>query len=138
MCVKPKSGEKVVPVRCRPVSYPCPTCGRRGHRKRLRGAYEKPLRQAGPNRILDDGLNVERTRKAMNRAFLLELSNDFIYKCLDWGLTQLNETQRRRETLKHFSGYLNIDELHLGDYTLLLATDPLTDRVVGHRLVKVN
>jgi Transposase len=34
--------------------------------------------------------------------------------------------------------YLNIDELHLGDYTLLLATDPLADRVVGYRLVKIN
>ena len=180
MSVKPKPGEKVVAVRCRPETYPCPTCGRRGHRKRRldrfvrsiaygavvwlhvlyaeytaqcdcrktfrscpsnvcpRADYDNLVRQAVLNRILDDGLNVERTRKAMKRDFLLELSNDFIYKCLDWGLTQLNESQLRRKALKHFSGYLNIDELHLGDYTLLLATDPLTDRVVGHRLVRVN
>ena len=29
MCVKPKPGEKVVPVRCQPKTYPCPLCGRR-------------------------------------------------------------------------------------------------------------
>ena len=49
MCVKPKPGEKVVPVRCQPETYPCPTCGRHGHRKRrldrfLRSlAYGRPL-----------------------------------------------------------------------------------------------
>jgi Transposase len=40
--------------------------------------------------------------------------------------------------LKHFSGYLCIDELHLGEHTLLLATDPIADRVIGYRLVKIN
>jgi hypothetical protein len=180
MCMKPKPGEKVVPVRCRPESYPCPTCGRRGHRKRLldryvrsiaylkviwlhvryaeytarcdcrktfrscppnicpRADYDNLIREAVLNHILDDGLNVERTRKAMKRDFLLDLSCDFIYSCLDWGLTRRNESQQRRIALEHFSGYLNIDELHLGDYTLLLATDPIADRVVGYRLVKIN
>src|SRR5206468_9246795 len=36
------------------------------------------------------------------------------------------------------SGYLCVDELHLGDYTLLLATDPIADRVVGYSLVRIN
>jgi hypothetical protein len=40
--------------------------------------------------------------------------------------------------LKHFGGFVCVDELHLGDYTLLLATDPLSDRVIGYRLVLVN
>jgi hypothetical protein len=31
-----------------------------------------------------------------------------------------------------------LDELHLGEYTLLLATDPIADRIVGYRLVKIN
>jgi hypothetical protein len=31
-----------------------------------------------------------------------------------------------------------IDELHRGDYTLLLATDPLADQVGGFLLVKTN
>jgi hypothetical protein len=180
MCMKPKRGEKVVPVRCRPVSYPCPTCGRHGHRKRLldryvrsigyktvvwlhvfyaqysarcdcrktfrscppnicpKADYDNAVREAVLNRILDDGMNAERTRKAMKRDFLLDLSIGFIYDCLDWGLTRLSEAQQRCVAREHFSGCLNIDELHLGDYTLLLATDPIADRVVGYRLVKIN
>jgi hypothetical protein len=180
MCVKPKPGEKVVPVRCQPKTYPCPTCGRHGHRKRRldrfvrsldygrplwlhlfyaeytarcdcrksfrscppnlvpKADYDNLVRQAVLNRILDDGLNVERTRNAMKRDFLLELSSGFIYDCLDWGLTRLNQAQQRRLALKHFSGYLCIDELHLGEYTLLLATDPVSDRIIGYRLVKIN
>src|SRR6266568_8992595 len=116
MCVKPKPGEKVVPIYCRPTSYPCPTCGRRGHRKRRLDRYVRPIaylqvvwlrvfyaeytarcdcrksfrscppgitpkadydnlvRQAVLNRILDDGLNAERTRACMERDFLLKLS----------------------------------------------------------------
>jgi Transposase len=180
MCVKPKRGEKVVPVRCRPESYPCPTCGRRGHRKRRldryvrsiayetvlwlhvfyaeytarcdcrksfrscppeitpRVEYDNLVRQAVLNRILDDGLNVERTRDCMKRDFLLELSTGFIYDCLDWGLARLCLAEPRRLARKHFSGFVCIDELHLGDYTLLLATDPIADRVIGHCLVRVN
>ena len=34
MCMKPQPGEKIAKVHCRPKSYPCPSCGRRGHRKR--------------------------------------------------------------------------------------------------------
>jgi hypothetical protein len=180
MCVKPKPGEKVVPVRCRPESYPCPTCGRRGHRKRRlhryvrsiaygrvlwlhvfyaeytarcdcrksfrscppevapKAEYDNLVREAVLNRILDDGLNVERTRACMERDFLLKLSTGFIYKCLDWGLARLCQAEQRRLARKHFSGFVCIDELHLGDYTLLLATDPITDRVIGHCLVRVN
>ena len=43
MCVKPKAGEKVVPVRCQPKTYPCPTCGRRGHRKRRLDRFVRSL-----------------------------------------------------------------------------------------------
>src|SRR5438067_8604793 len=180
MCVKPQPGEKVVAVRCQPKTYPCPTCGRRGHRKRRLNRYVRSLdygrvlclhvfyaeytarcdcrkyfrswvpnscpkpdydtlvREAVLNRILDDGLNVQRTIAAMKRDFLLELSSGFVYDCLDWGLARLNQAPQRLLALKHFSGYLSIDELHLGDYTLLLATDPLSDRVIGYRLVLVN
>jgi hypothetical protein len=180
MCVKPLPGEKVVAVRCQPKTYPCPSCGRRGHRKRRldrfvrslayaqvvwlhvlyaeytarcscrksfrscpanicpKAEYDNLVREAVLNRILDDRLNVERTRSAMKRDFLLELSSGFIYDCLDWGLARLSQSQQRRLALEHFSGYLSIDELHLGDHTLLLATDPISDRIVGYRLVKVN
>src|SRR3954463_4644046 len=164
MCVFPR--EKVIPVRCQPKTYPCPTCGRHGRRKRRldrfvrslayrqvvrlhvfyaedrarcdcrksfrsrppdlvpKADYDNLVRAAVLNRILDDGLNVERTRAAMRRDFLLELSSGFIYDCLDWGLTRLCLAEHRRRAKKQFSGVLCIDELHLGDYTLLLATDP--------------
>jgi Transposase len=180
MCVKPKPGEKVVPVRCQPKTYPCPTCGRRGHRKRRlnrfvrsldygrvlwlhvfyaqysarcdcrksfrswvpnscpRADYDNIVRQAVLNRILDDALNVERAIAAMKRDFLLELSTGFVYDCLRWGLARLNPVEQRRLALEHFSGFVCIDELHLGELTLLLATDPIADRVIGYRLVKIN
>jgi len=180
MCGKPNPGEKITKVSCRPKSYPCPTCGQRGHRKRRLNRYVRSLaygtalwlhvcyaeyrarctccktfrscppdlcpkadydnlvRQAVLNRILDDGLNVARTQAAMKRDFLLELSTGFIYDCLQWGLSQTNQTQQRRLALAHFSGILCIDELHLGAFTLLLATDPIADRVIGSCLVRIN
>src|SRR5215212_7624361 len=100
--------------------------------------YDEAVRQAVLGRLLDDGLNVERTRAAMKRDFLLELSSGFVYDCLDWGLTRLNEAQQRRAARQTFSGVLCIDELHLGEHTLLLATDPISDQIIGYRLVRVN
>jgi hypothetical protein len=44
----------------------------------------------------------------------------------------------RRWVLEHFSGTLCVDELHLGHYTLLLATDPLGDFPVAFALVDAN
>src|SRR5207302_1090359 len=58
--------------------------------------------------------------------------------CLQWGLARLGQVEQRRSALKHFSGIICIDELHLGEHTLLLATDPIADRIIGYRLVKVN
>jgi hypothetical protein len=180
MCVKPQPGEKVIPIRCQPKAYPCPTCGRRGHRKQRhdrfvrsigyqqvvwlhvfyaeyrarcdcrktfrscpaqitpQADYDNLVRQAVLNHILDDGLNVERTRACMERDFLLKLSPGFIYDCLDGGLSQLNPAVQRRFSRDQFSGTLCVDELHLGKYTLLLATDPIADRIVGYSLVRVN
>jgi hypothetical protein len=180
MCEKPKAGEKVVPIRCQPKSYPCPNCGVRGHRKRRhdryvrsmaygqvvwlhvfyaaytarcncckyfrswvpgiepKADYDNLIREAVLNRILQDGMNVERTIAAMKRDFLLDLSSGFVYSCLKWGLARLCLGEQRRVALEHFSGTACIDELHLGEFTLLLATDPITDRIIAHRLVRVN
>ena len=44
----------------------------------------------------------------------------------------------RRKVLEHFSGTLCVDELHLGRFTLLLATDPLSDLPVAFALVAAN
>jgi hypothetical protein len=100
--------------------------------------YDNLVRQAVLNRILEDGLNVERTRKAMRRDFLLEISSGFVYDCLDWGLARLNQAKQRQAALRGFSGVLCLDELHLGEHTLLLCTDPIADRVIGYLLVRVN
>jgi transposase-like protein len=40
--------------------------------------------------------------------------------------------------LEHFSGTLCLDELHLGQFTLLLATDPIRDLPVAFALVSAN
>jgi hypothetical protein len=74
----------------------------------------------------------------MKRDFLLDLSTGFVYDCLDWGLARQNLAQQRRLARANFSGIPCLDELHLGEYTLLLATDPIADRVVGHCLVRIN
>jgi hypothetical protein len=100
--------------------------------------YDNLVREAVLNRILDDGLNVQRTIAAMKRDFLLELSSGFIYDCLDWGMARLSQVDQRRASREQFSGVLCVDELHLGEHTLLLATDPITDRVIGHCLVRIN
>jgi hypothetical protein len=177
---KPQPGEKVVPVRCQPLTYPCPTCGHHGHRRHRydrfvrslaygqvlwlhvfyaeytarcdcrkyfrscppqvcpKAEYDNLVREAILNRILDDGLNVQRTLAAMKRDFLLELSSGFLYDCLTWGLARLSQASQRRRNSKQFSGVLGVDELHLGEYTLLLATDPISDRVIGYSLVWIN
>jgi hypothetical protein len=90
------------------------------------------------DRLLSDGLNVQRTKVAMKRDFHLELSEGFIYDCLDWQLRQLNLPEHRRRTLERFSGTLCVDEIHLGKYTVLLATDPHADEVIGFALVRAN
>jgi Transposase len=167
-------------VRCAPKTHPCPTCGKRGRRKRHlrrrirslayrqeafldvryaeyrsrcgcrkffrswpidvppRSDYDESVRSAVLDRLLDDGLNVERTRACMKRDFLLDLSSGFVYDCLDWQLARLNLGERRRRTLEYFSGTLCVDELHLGKHTLLLATDPISDEVIAFALVSVN
>jgi hypothetical protein len=100
--------------------------------------YDGAVRQAVLDRILLDGLNVERTRQALRRDFLLELSEGFVYDCLRWKVAQLDLAPHRRLVLQKFSGTLCVDELHLGAYTLLLATDPLADLPVAFALVSAN
>jgi hypothetical protein len=103
-----------------------------------KAGYDGLVRQAVLDRILEDGLNVERTLAAMQRDFFLKLSQGFVYDCLRWRIAQLDLAVHRQRVLQVFSGTLCIDELHLGRFTLLLATDPLTDLPVGFALVRRN
>jgi hypothetical protein len=100
--------------------------------------YDATVRQAVLDRLLRDRLNVEQTKAAMQRDFLVSLSDSFLYDCLRWQLTRIDLSQHRQMVLKRFSGTLCVDELHLGGYTLLLATDPLADLPVGFALVGAN
>src|SRR5215471_8203112 len=103
-----------------------------------KAAYDATVRQAVLDRLLRDRLNVEQTRAAMQRDFLVSLSDGFVYDCLRWQLARLDLAQHRQLVLQRFSGTLCVDELHLGSYTLLLATDPLADLPVGFALVGAN
>jgi hypothetical protein len=100
--------------------------------------YDGLVRQAVLDRLLEDGLNVERTRQAMDRDFLLPLSEGFVYDCLRWQVARLDVAAHRQTVLQQFSGTLCVDELHLGRFTLLLATDPLADLPVACALVSRN
>jgi hypothetical protein len=100
--------------------------------------YDDLVRTAVLDRLLEDGLNVLRTIVAMNRDFLLSLSEGFIYDCLRWVGAQLDMAAHRRLVIEKFSGTLCIDELHLGRFTLLLCTDPIADLPVACALISRN
>jgi hypothetical protein len=100
--------------------------------------YDNRVRDLVLGRILQDGMNVERTLASLRREFLLELSSGFVYDVLRDHAGQLDMAAHRRKVLEHFSGTLCIDELHLGRFTLLLATDPLSDLPVAFALVAAN
>jgi ribosomal protein S13 len=100
--------------------------------------YDNKVRQAVLDRILDDGMNVEATLRSLKRDFCLDLSTGFVYDCLHDAVARLQMSEHRQQVLAVFSGTLCIDELHLGKYTLLLATDPLCDIPVAFALVGAN
>lgn len=103
-----------------------------------RAEYTNRVRDAVLDRLLDDGLSVNRLQQAMRRDFLLDLSAGFLSDCLDWKVRQTDLPAYRRWTLANFSGTLCVDELHLGHRVLLLATDPLGDFPVAFALVSAN
>jgi transposase len=100
--------------------------------------YTNSVREAVLDRLLEDRLNVERLLAALRRDFFLELSTGFVYDCLRRQVEQLDGAAYRQWTLQEFSGTLCIDEIHLGAWTLLLATDPLHDFPVAFALVSKN
>jgi hypothetical protein len=103
-----------------------------------RHKYDNKVRAAVLDRILDDGMNVEATRHSLERDFFLNLSTGFVYDCLHDAAAELDMAAHRAQVLRCFSGTLCVDELHLGQYTLLLATDPLSDIPVAFALVAKN
>jgi hypothetical protein len=100
--------------------------------------YDNKVRQAVLDRIIDDGLNVEATLHNLRRDFWLDLSSGFVYDCLRDAAAQFDMAEHRQSVLERFSGVLCVDEIHLGAFTLLLATDPVKDFPVGFALVSAN
>jgi transposase-like protein len=103
-----------------------------------RAHYDNKVRDLVLARIIEDGLNIERTLQSLRRDFLLDLSTGFVYDRLRDRAAELDLAEHRRMVLEHFSGTLCVDELHLGHFTLLLATDPIRDLPVAFALVSAN
>jgi transposase-like protein len=100
--------------------------------------YDNKVRQAVLDRIIDDAMNVEATLHSLERDFLLDLSPGFVYDCLHGAAAALDMAAHRQTVLERFKGILCVDEIHLGKYTLLLATDPVGDFPVAFALVSAN
>jgi hypothetical protein len=103
-----------------------------------RARYDNKVRDLVLERLINDGMSIEQTLKSLRREYLLELSTGFVYDLLRDRARQLDLAAHRRKVLAQFSGTLCVDELHLGRFTLLLATDPLSDLPVAFALVDVN
>jgi transposase-like protein len=97
--------------------------------------YDNKVRDLVLDRLLKDGISIERALESLRRDFLLDLSSGFVYDVLRDHAAELDMATHRRMVLGHFSGTLCVDELHLGRFTLLLATDPLADLPVAFALV---
>ncbi len=83
-------------------------------------------------------MSVERTLQSLRREFLLDLSMGFVYDMIRDRAAQLDMAEHRRMVLEQFSGTLCVDELHLGRFMLLLATDPIRDLPVAFAQVSAN
>jgi hypothetical protein len=103
-----------------------------------RALYDNSVRDLVLERLIEDGMSIEQTLKSLRREYLLELSTGFVYDVLFDRAGQLDMSEHRRKVLSLFSGTLCVDELHLGRFTLLLATDPLADLPVAFALVDAN
>jgi transposase-like protein len=100
--------------------------------------YDNTVRDLVLDRLLKDGMSIERTLDSIRREFLLDLSPGFVSDVLRDHARQLDLAEHRRRVLELFSGTLCVDELHLGRFILLLATDPLVDLPVAFALVSKN
>jgi transposase-like protein len=100
--------------------------------------YDNKVRELVLDRLIADGMSIERALASIRREFLLDLSTGFVYDTLRDRAAELDMAAHRRMVLDRFSGTLCVDELHLGRFTLLLATDPLADLPVAFALVDRN
>ena len=104
----------------------------------LKAHYDNQVRQAVLDRILVDKLNATAVQQAMQRDFFLELSTGFLYDCLEFAIRKYDGAAFRAQVRSEFSGTLCIDEIHLGQRLVLLATHPLADNPIACAVVSSN
>jgi hypothetical protein len=104
----------------------------------LKAKYDHKVRQAVPDRILQDKLNLSAVQLSMERDFLLKLSSGYIYGVLEHAIRQFDGQEFRQNVLSEFSGVLCVDELHLGKRVVLIASDPVSDNPVAFAIVSRN
>jgi hypothetical protein len=103
-----------------------------------RARSDNQVRDPVLERILDDGMNIERTMESVHRESLLDLSTGFVSDVLRARVEQLDRAEQRRMVLENFSGTPRVEELRLGRFTPLLATDPISDLPVAFAPVSAN
>lgn len=125
-------GEYVAKCRC------CKTFRTHPQNIEPKAKYDNKVRQAVIDRILIDKLNTTTVQQAMQRDFLLKLSTGFIYDCLKFAIRKFDGSAFRTQVLGEFSGTLCVDEIHLGQRVVLLASDPISDNPIACALVSKN
>ena len=66
--------------------------------------YDNKVRDLVLDRIIKDGMSIERILESLRREFLLELSSGFVYNVLRDRAEELDMSEHRRKVLEHFSG----------------------------------
>ena len=73
--------------------------------------YDNRVRELVLDRILENGMNVERVLASIRREFLLNLSTGYVYNVLRDRAAERDMAAHRRKVLEEFSGTLCVDEL---------------------------
>jgi IS30 family transposase len=68
--------------------------------------YDNKVRDLVLDRIIKDGMSIERILESLRREFLLELSSGFVYNVLRDRVKELDMSEHRRMVLEQFSGTL--------------------------------
>jgi hypothetical protein len=84
--------------------------------------YDYKVRVLVFDRILKDRMSIERVLASLRRELPLDLSTGFVYVVLRGRTEQRDMAEHCRNVLEHMSRTFCGDELHLGCFTLLLAT----------------
>ena len=150
-------------MKCGPGQAPCPTCGKLGTRKNI---HQRLVRTIAYKQIVylditygeyrarcDCCITFRNTPPGVEPRALYDnqVRDAVLDRILEHGMSTVSSTTASTDRCGSSicrtiavgswlasSGTLCIDELHLGHYTLLLATDPLQDLPVAFALISSN